>query len=186
MIRRTTPTADLSRPSVTDGQGNQASAENVENFTNSYETKGETSMYDILIQQMRTEVTRLGAQELRTPQEVDATLPNSKGTMLVVVNSTCGCAAGAARPALGKALQQPSVPDKIVTVFAGLDKEATAQARSYFENEPPSSPSFALLRDGKLVKMIPRSNIEGRSSDQVAAQLVQVFNEFCEPARQSA
>src|SRR3970040_1316174 len=104
-------------------------------------------MYDILIQQMKTEVTRLGAQELKTPADVDAVLPNSKGTMLVVVNSTCGCAAGAARPALAKALQHTNAPDKVVTVFAGIDKEATARAREYFTDQPPSSPSFALMRD---------------------------------------
>ena len=101
-------------------------------------------MYDILIQQMRDEVARLGAQELRTPADVDAVLPSSKGTTLVVVNSTCGCAAGAARPALAKALQHSVVPDKLVTVFAGQDKEATARAREYFTDQPPSSPSCAM------------------------------------------
>ena len=136
-------------------------------------------MYDILIQQMRDEVTRLGAQELRSAQEVDAVVPNSKGTMLVVVNSTCGCAAGAARPGLSKAMQHAAVPDKVVTVFAGIDKEATAKARGYFSNEPPSSPSFAMMRDGKLVKMIHRYNIEGHSPDQIAAQLVETFDEYC-------
>jgi putative YphP/YqiW family bacilliredoxin len=143
-------------------------------------------MYDILIQQMRDEVTRLGAQELRTSKDVDATIPNSKGTMLVVVNSTCGCAAGAARPALAKALKQSTVPDKIVTVFAGLDKEATAQARSYFGNEPPSSPSFALMRDGKLVRMIHRSSVEGHTPDQVAAELTEAFNKCFVPDVKSA
>ena len=136
-------------------------------------------MYDILIQQMRDEVTRLGAKELRTAQEVESAIPNSKGTMLVVVNSTCGCAAGAARPGLTKALQHTVVPDTIVTVFAGMDKEATAKARGYFNNEPPSSPSFALMRDGKLIKMIHRYNIEGHSPDQIATQLVQAFDEHC-------
>jgi putative YphP/YqiW family bacilliredoxin len=136
-------------------------------------------MYDILIQQMRDEVTRLGAKELRTAHEVESAIPNSKGTMLVVVNSTCGCAAGAARPGLTKALQHTVVPDTIVTVFAGMDKEATAKARGYFNNEPPSSPSFALMRDGKLIKMIHRYNIEGHSPDQIAAQLVQAFDEHC-------
>ena len=140
-------------------------------------------MYDILIQQMRDEVTRVGARELRTAQEVDAVIPNSSGTMLVVVNSTCGCAAGAARPGLTRALQHTVVPDKIVTVFAGIDKEATAQARSYFTNEPPSSPSFALMRDGQLVKMIHRSSIEGHTSDQIAAQLIDVFEQNCSPVK---
>ncbi len=136
-------------------------------------------MYDILIQQMRDEVTRLGAQELRTPADVDAVLPNTKGTVLVVVNSTCGCAAGAARPALAKALQQSTVPDKLVTVFAGQDKEATARAREYFTDQPPSSPSFAIMRDGKFVHMIHRYQIEGHSSDQVAATIVQAFETYC-------
>ncbi len=140
-------------------------------------------MYDILIQQMRDEVTRVGAQELRSIQEVDATIPHSKGTMLVVVNSTCGCAAGAARPGLTRAMQHSAVPDKVVTVFAGIDKDATAKARSYFNNEPPSSPSFALMRDGQLVKMIHRSSIEGRSPDQIAAQLIDTFDQFCAPVQ---
>lgn len=139
-------------------------------------------MYDILIQQMRDEVTRLGAQELRTAQDVESVIPNSKGTMLVVVNSTCGCAAGAARPGLTKAMQHSVVPDKIVTVFAGMDKEATATARGYFSNEPPSSPSFALMRDGKLVKMIHRYSIEGHTPDQISAQLVEAFDDVCSPA----
>ena len=139
-------------------------------------------MYDILIQQMRDEVTRLGAQELRSAQDVDAVVPSSKGTMLVVVNSTCGCAAGSARPGLTKAMQHVVVPDKVVTVFAGIDRDATAKARSYFGNEPPSSPSFALMRDGKLVKMIHRYNIEGHTPDQIALQLVEAFNEVCAPA----
>jgi putative YphP/YqiW family bacilliredoxin len=135
-------------------------------------------MYDILIQQMRDEVTRLGAQELKTPTDVDAVLPNAKGTTLVVVNSTCGCAAGAARPALAKALQNSTVPDKLVTVFAGQDKEATARAREYFTEQPPSSPSFALMRDGKFVHMIHRYQIEGHNADQVATVLEQAFDRF--------
>ena len=139
----------------------------------------ESDMYDILIQQMRDEVTRLGAQELRTPADVDAVLPNSKGSTLVVVNSTCGCAAGAARPALAKALQHSAVPDKLVTVFAGQDKEATARAREYFTEQPPSSPSFAIMRDGKFVHMIHRYQIEGHNADQVAAVLAQAFDRFC-------
>jgi putative YphP/YqiW family bacilliredoxin len=136
-------------------------------------------MYDILIQQMRDEVTRLGVQELRTPADVDSVLPNTKGTVLVVVNSTCGCAAGAARPALAKALQNQVVPDKLVTVFAGMDKEATARAREYFTDQPPSSPSFAIMRDGKFVHMIHRYQIEGHNSDQVAATITQAFERYC-------
>ena len=136
-------------------------------------------MYDILIKQMRDEVTRLGAQELRTPEEVDATLPTHKGTMLVVVNSTCGCAGGVARPALAKSLQHAKVPDKIVTVFASTDREATARARSYFDNLPPSSPSFALMRDGKLARLIHRYEIEGHTVDQVVRELTSTYDQFC-------
>lgn len=136
-------------------------------------------MYDLLVQQMRDEVTQLGAQELRKPEEVDAVLPNTKGTMLVVVNSTCGCAAGAARPGLTKALQHSVRPEKLVTVFAGQDREATARAREYFVGQPPSSPSFALMRNGKLVDMIHRHEIEGSSPDQIAARLVASFEQHC-------
>lgn len=136
-------------------------------------------MYDLLIQQMRDEVSRLGAEELRTPEEVDRVFRNTKGTMLVVVNSTCGCAAGAARPGLAKALQYSVKPEKIVTVFAGQDKEATARAREYFEGQPPSSPSFALMRDGKLVEMVHRYQIEGHSPDQIANTLVNAFERHC-------
>ncbi len=141
-------------------------------------------MHDILIQQMRDEVTRIGAKELRSAAEVEEVIPNARGTMLVVVNSTCGCAAGSARPGLTMAMQQPIIPDNVVTVFAGIDKEATEKARSYFNDEPPSSPSFALMRDGKLVKMIHRYNIQGHSPDQIAAQLISAFQEHCTPATQ--
>jgi len=144
-------------------------------------------MYDIMIQRMRDEVTQLGAKELRTPGEVDATLPAAKGTMLVVVNSTCGCAAGAARPGLALAMQHSVKPDRIVTVFAGQDWDATARAREYFEGVPPSSPSFALMKDGKFVHMVHRYNIEGHSPQQIAAQLTSVFEKFCsDTVKQSA
>ncbi|MBI4417866.1 MAG: BrxA/BrxB family bacilliredoxin [Ignavibacteriales bacterium] len=136
-------------------------------------------MYDILIQRMRDEVTQLGAKELRTPEEVDTTLPSSRGTTLVVVNSTCGCAAGAARPGLTLALQHEVRPDQIVTVFAGQDREATARAREYFDGMPPSSPSFALMKDGKFVQMIHRHQIEGHSPQQIAAQLRELFDQYC-------
>ncbi|MCX6145114.1 MAG: BrxA/BrxB family bacilliredoxin [Ignavibacteriales bacterium] len=136
-------------------------------------------MYDILIKQMRDEVTRLGAQELRTAAEVDEVLPNAKGVTLVVVNSTCGCAAGASRPALAKALQHSVSPDRIVTVFAGQDKEATARAREFFTDQPPSSPSFAFMRDSKFVHMIHRYQIEGHTADQVAATLTNTFEKLC-------
>ncbi|MGH2566878.1 MAG: BrxA/BrxB family bacilliredoxin [Bacteroidota bacterium] len=142
-------------------------------------------MYDIFIQQMRDEVTRAGALELRTPEDVDQALPTSKGTMLVVVNSVCGCAAGVARPALSQALQHSARPEKIVTVFAGQDKEATARAREYFTNEPPSSPSFALLQGGKLVQMIHRHQIEGHSVAQVTRTLTDAFDRVCAPAEKA-
>ncbi len=137
-------------------------------------------MYDILIKQMRDEVTRLGVRELRTPEEVDETLANQKGTMLVVVNSTCGCAGGVARPALARSLQHGTKPDSLVTVFASADRPATARAREIFGAEvPPSSPSFAIMKDGKLVEMIHRSQIEGRTIDAVAQTLTQAYDKHC-------
>lgn len=136
-------------------------------------------MYDILIQRMKEEVTRLGAQELRTPDEVDAVLPKSQGTVLVVVNSTCGCAGGTARPALEKSLNHPKKPDKLVTVFASTDREATARARGYFTNQPASSPSFALIKNGQFVEMIHRSQIEGHSVEQVVRELTEAYDRHC-------
>jgi putative YphP/YqiW family bacilliredoxin len=137
-------------------------------------------MYDIMVKQMRDEVTRLGAQELRTPQEVDATVPTSKGTMLVVINSTCGCAGGTARPALARALQHSVKPQHLTTVFASTDRDATARLRQLIGPEiPPSSPSFALFRDGKLVEMVHRYQIEGHSVDQVTKTLTDAFDRHC-------
>ncbi len=140
-------------------------------------------MHDILMQQIKGEVARLGVTELRTPDEVDALLADRKGTALVFVNSVCGCAGGIARPALGKALQHPVRPDVVATVFASTDREATMRARSYFTGMPPSSPSFALLRDGKLVRMIHRSDIEIRDAAEVAELLTGLFDAECSPAR---
>ena len=134
------------------------------------------------VQPMREELTRLGFQELRTPGEVDTVLGKSRGTVLVVVNSICGCAAGRARPAVAYALSHVVKPDTLATVFAGQDQEATAQARSYFTDYPPSSPSIALLRDGKLLYMMERHNIEGRMPEEIAADLTQAFDRFCTPA----
>jgi len=136
-------------------------------------------MYDILIDQIKSEVTRLGVKELRTPEEVDAVLANQTGTALVFVNSVCGCAGGVARPALRMAIQHSVKPDVIATVFASGDREATARAREYFTNMPPSSPSFALLRDGKLVYMIHRSDIEIRDLEEVAGLLAAAFDKHC-------
>ena len=134
------------------------------------------------VQPMREELTRIGFQELRTSGEVDHVLGTSKGTVLVVVNSICGCAAGRARPAVAYALAHAVKPDKLATVFAGQDQEATAQARSYFTDYPPSSPSIALLRDGKLLYMIERHDIEGRMPEEIAADLTRAFDRFCTPA----
>ena len=135
-------------------------------------------MHDIFTQQIRDDVTRLGVIELRTPEEVDAVL-GRRGTALVFVNSVCGCAGGIARPALGMALRHPVKPDALVTVFASADRDATARAREYFAGMPPSSPSFALLRDGKLIHMIHRSDIEIRGAHEVARLLTDTFDQYC-------
>lgn len=131
------------------------------------------------VQPMREELTGIGFREMRTPEEVDAALGNRKGTALVMVNSICGCAAGRARPAVAIALQHPVKPELLATVFAGQDKEATAQARGYFAGYQPSSPSIALLRDGKTVFMLERSQIEGRMAEDIAQDLTQAFDQFC-------
>jgi putative YphP/YqiW family bacilliredoxin len=133
------------------------------------------------VQPMREELTRIGFLELRTPGEVDAVLGKSKGTVLVVVNSICGCAAGRARPAVAYALSRAARPDVLATVFAGQDQEATARARSYFTDYPPSSPSIALLRDGKLLYMLDRHDIEGRMPEEIADDLTRAFDQFCAP-----
>jgi len=132
-----------------------------------------------VIRPMREELTRLGVQELRTPEAVDETIKNSKGTLMVVVNSICGCAAGKARPGIAMALQNEIRPDKVATVFAGGDIEATERARSYFTGFGPSSPSIGLLKDGQLVYMMERYQIEGRGPDQIAAELRQAFEQHC-------
>lgn len=131
------------------------------------------------IQPMRDELTRIGIQELRTPEEVEAAFNDMKGTALVVVNSVCGCAAGMARPGVAKALQGEVKPDHLYTVFAGQDKEATAKAREYFAPYPPSSPSIALMKDGELVHFIERHEIEDRTADQIAENLYSAFEKHC-------
>lgn len=137
-------------------------------------------MYDeMLVAPMREELTRLGIQETRTAEEVDAVLGEKKGTVLVVVNSVCGCAAGMARPAVAMALEHGVLPDRMITVFAGNDREATARAREYFVGYRPSSPSIALLKDGEVVKMFERWNIEGRQAHDVASELTAAFDEHC-------
>ena len=134
---------------------------------------------EIMIRPMREELTRLGVEELKTPAQVDETLQNSRGTVMVVVNSICGCAAGKARPGVALALQNQVRPDKVATVFAGADIEATERARSYFTGYQPSSPSIGLLKDGQLVYMLERWQIEGKGPEQIAEELKQAFDQFC-------
>src|ERR1700756_157201 len=135
---------------------------------------------EIMVIPMREELTRLGIEELRTPEEVDRSLKNQTGTAMVIVNSICGCAAGRMRPAVRLALQNASArPDRSFSVFAGQDKEATDRARSYFTGQPPSSPSIAILRDGKLAYMLPRRDIESREAPAIAADLKAAFDRFC-------
>src|SRR5262245_15128627 len=141
---------------------------------------------EMLIKPMREDLTRLGIEETRTPEEVDAAVGNTEGTLMVVVNSVCGCAAGKARPGVALALQHDSRPDRSITVFAGGDIEATNQARSYFTGYPPSSPSIALLQGGKLVYLMERYQIEGRNAEQIADELKKAFDRFCAPASQGA
>src|SRR5580658_5558008 len=134
---------------------------------------------EIMVIPMREELTRLGIEELRTPEAVDRALSAGPGTTLVVVNSICGCAAGRMRPAVRLALQNSAHPDKTVTVFAGQDIAATERARSYFTGQPPSSPCIAILRDGQLVYMMPRRDIESREAPAIAAQLKAALDQFC-------
>lgn len=135
-------------------------------------------MHDV-VKPMREELTRVGVTELRTPEQVDAALQDTTGTVLLVFNSVCGCAAGQARPGVTLALQHPIRPDRLYTVFAGQDKDATAQARSYLPEVPPSSPSVALLKDGTLVHFVPREQIENQTAEAIAAQLTDAFDRHC-------
>jgi putative YphP/YqiW family bacilliredoxin len=128
---------------------------------------------------MRQELTRLGVQETRTPEEVDATLGSQSGTVMMVINSMCGCAAGRARPGIALALRHPTVPDTVATVFAGGDLEATARVREYLPDYPPSSPSVALFRDGKPVFMLQRHEIENRDASDIAKSLTDAFDRLC-------
>ena len=128
---------------------------------------------------MREELTKIGFEELKSPEQVDSIIPESHGTMLLVMNSVCGCAAGAARPGVKMSLSTGKKPDKLVTVFAGQDLEATAQARKYTLPYPPSSPAIALFKDGKLVHFLERHHIEGRSAEIIADNLKMAYEEFC-------
>jgi len=124
---------------------------------------------------MRGEMTAMGAKELKTAADVDEAVKNTRGTLMLVVNSVCGCAAGKARPGIAMAMQHPKRPDVLATVFAGADIEATDRARGYFTGHSPSSPSVGILRDGKLVYMLERRDIESRSAEMIAAELTQAF-----------
>src|ERR1700758_4685083 len=133
---------------------------------------------EIMVIPMREELTRVGIQEARTTEEVDAAI-SQPGTPMVVVNSICGCSAGKMRPGVRLALQNAVKPDRSITVFAGQDREATERARSYFEGQPPTSPAVAILRDGKLVYLMQRFIIEQATAQQIAGELIRAFDEFC-------
>lgn len=132
-----------------------------------------------LVAPMKAELTNVGFEELATPADVDSLMNNMSGTTLVVVNSVCGCAAANARPAVRMAIQHDKKPMKLATVFAGVDTDATAQARKYFLPYPPSSPSIALMKDGRLVHFIERHHIEGRPAELIAENLMAAFDEYC-------
>lgn len=137
---------------------------------------------EILIKPMREDLTRIGVEETRTPEQVEQAISETKGTLLVVVNSVCGCAAGKARPGIAMALQNEARPDRTITVFAGADIEATNKAREHFAPYPPSSPQIGLFKDGRLVFMLERHQIENRFAEQIAQELTQAFDRFCAPA----
>ena len=134
---------------------------------------------EFMIAPMREELTRLGVRELRTAEDVDEAVTKTKGTTMVVVNSVCGRAAGKARPGVALALQHSVKPDQVTTVFAGADTEATERARSYFTGYPPSSPSIALMKDGKLIYLMERHQIENQEAGAIAGQLVAAFDKHC-------
>ena len=137
---------------------------------------------EFFVEPMRKELTQLGVEELRTAADVDAAVTKKDGTLMIVVNSVCGCAAGKARPGIAIALQHATRPDRVATVFAGADVEATERARAYCTGYPPSSPSVALFRDGKLVYMLERRNIENRDAYAIATELAAAFDAHCTPA----
>src|SRR5204862_2204384 len=138
-------------------------------------------MYDErFVTPMRADLTQLGVEEMRTRQEVDAKRREAQGTTLVVVNSVCGCAARNARPAVAKAMQHDARPRQLTTVFAGQDVEAVQRARSYFTGYAPSSPQIALMKDGQVVYMLERHQIEGRTADDIAKDLTRAFDRYCE------
>lgn len=136
--------------------------------------------YDpMMVQPMREELTAVGVKELTTPEEVEKFMQETDGTAMIVVNSVCGCAAGSARPAVRLALEHANKPQRVATVFAGQDTEATQKARTFFAEFPPSSPSFVLFKDGKAVHYTPRHAIEARDPQSVAGELTKVFDQYC-------
>jgi putative YphP/YqiW family bacilliredoxin len=141
---------------------------------------------EIMIRPMREDLVRLGFEELKTPEAVDEAVKSTSGALMIVVNSICGCAAGKARPGVALALQNEVRPDRLGTVFAGADLDATERARGYFTGYRPSSPSIGILRDGELVFMLERWQIEGRGPEEIANELKQAFNECCAPAGAAA
>jgi putative YphP/YqiW family bacilliredoxin len=141
---------------------------------------------EILIRPMREDLTRIGVEELRSAEAVDDAVKNTTGTLMIVVNSVCGCAAGRARPGVALALQQEARPDRVATVFAGADIEATERARSYFTGYRPSSPSIGILKGGELVYMMERYQIEGRGPEEIANELKRAFAEVCAPTAMAA
>jgi putative YphP/YqiW family bacilliredoxin len=137
-------------------------------------------MYDLqAVQPMRDELVAVGFEDLRTSQDVDNVFGATKGTLFVMINSVCGCAAGSARPGVALALQHKVIPDRLVTVFAGMEHEAVDRVRELHAEHPPSSPSMVLFKDGKLVAMVERSMIEGKTPEQLASELVQIFACYC-------
>jgi putative YphP/YqiW family bacilliredoxin len=134
---------------------------------------------EFLVAPMRAELTQFGVEELRTPEAVDAAVETTEGTLMIVVNSVCGCAAGKARPGIAMALRHTTKPARVATVFAGADVEATTRARSYFTGYPSSSPCIGFLRDGKLQFILERRNIENQTAEQIAVALTQAFDTYC-------
>ena len=140
---------------------------------------------EMMIHGMRQELAQLGFEETKTPEAVEEAVKNTEGTLMVVVNSVCGCAAGGVRPGIAMALQHSeNKPDKTITVFAGADIDATARAREHLAPYPPSSPAIGLFRDGKLVWMMERWQIEGQDAPAIAGQLKEAFNQYCAPVVQ--
>jgi putative YphP/YqiW family bacilliredoxin len=147
-----------------------------------FEEKKSMQYPEIMIRPMREDLVRLGFEELKTPEAVDEAVQTTPGTLMIVVNSICGCAAGKARPGVALALQNAVRPDRLATVFAGADLDATARARRYFTGYAPSSPSIGILRNGELVYMLERWQIEGRGPEEIATELKQAFDQCCAQA----